>query len=93
MITKTMKLSDIKISDAFARTHVSERKLQKCRNYFEKFGKPDREIVVASDEILTDGYIMYLIYKENNIEELREAEKTGKEEVIEKVSPNIQVKI
>ena len=32
MITKTMKLSDIKISDAFARTHVSERKLQKCRN-------------------------------------------------------------
>ena len=70
MITKTMKLSDIKISDAFARTHVSERKLQKCRNYFEKFGKPDREIVVASDEILTDGYIMYLIYKENNIEEI-----------------------
>ena len=70
MITKTMKLSDIKISDAFARTHVSERKLRKCRNYFEKFGKPDREIVVASDEILTDGYIMYLIYKENNIEEI-----------------------
>ena len=65
MITKTMKLSDIKISDAFTRTHVSERKLQKCRDYFEKFGKPDREIVVASDEILTDGYIMYLIYKEN----------------------------
>ena len=70
MITKIMKLSDIKISDAFARTHVSERKLQKCRDYFEKFGKPDREIVVASDEILTDGYIMYLIYKENNIEEI-----------------------
>ena len=39
MITKTMKLSDIKISDAFARTHVSERKLQKCRDYFEEFEK------------------------------------------------------
>ena len=70
MVTKTMKLSDIKISDAFARTHVSERKLRKCRNYFEKFGKPDREIVVASDGILSDGYIMYLIYKENNIEDV-----------------------
>ena len=70
MITKTMKLSDIKISDAFARTHVSERKLQKCRDYFEKFEKADRDIVLSSNNILIDGYIMYLVYKENNIEEV-----------------------
>ena len=70
MITKTMKLSDIKISDAFARTHVSERKLQKCRNYFDVFGKADRDIVLSSNNILIDGYIMYLVYKENNIEEV-----------------------
>lgn len=70
MITKTMKLSDIKISDAFARTHVSERKLQKCRNYFDVFGKADRDIVLSSNNILIDGYIMYLVYKENNIAEV-----------------------
>ena len=70
MITKTMKLSDIKISDAFARTHVSERKLQKCRDYFNVFEKADRDIVLSSKDILIDGYIMYLVYKENNIEEV-----------------------
>ena len=78
MVTKTMKLSDIKISDDFARTHVSERKLRKCRNYFEKFGKPDREIVVASDGILSDGYIMYLIYKEKNIIRMKKSRKCNK---------------
>ena len=62
MITKTMKLSDIKISDAFARTHVSERKLQKCRDYFNVFEKADRDIVLSSKDILIDGYIMYLVY-------------------------------
>lgn len=70
MITKTIKLSDIKISDAFARTHVSERKLQKCRDYFDVFEKADRDIVLSSKDILIDGYIMYLVYKENNIEEV-----------------------
>ena len=75
MITKTMKLSDIKISDAFARTHVSERKLQKCRNYFDVFGKADRDIVLSSNNILIDGYIMYLVYKENNIEEVEVSRK------------------
>lgn len=70
MITKTIKLSDIKISDAFARTHVSERKLQKCRDYFNVFEKADRDIVLSSKDILIDGYIMYLVYKENNIEEV-----------------------
>ena len=57
-----MKLSDIKISDAFARTHVSERKLQKCRDYFDVFEKADRDIVLSSNNILIDGYIMYLVY-------------------------------
>ena len=70
MITKTMKLSDIKISDAIARTQVYKRKLQKCRNYFDVFGKADRDIVLSSNNILIDGYIMYLVYKENNIEEV-----------------------
>ena len=63
-----MKLADIKISEAFANSIPSEKKLNECRNNWNHWKRQDRYIVVNPDNILIDGYIMYLVLKENNVE-------------------------
>lgn len=67
---RRMKLSDIKISEAFANSIPSEEKLNACRNNWNQWNRQDRYIVVNSDNILIDGYIMYLVLKENDVEEV-----------------------
>ena len=66
---RKMKLSDIKISDAFANSIPSEEKLNDCRNNWNQWHRQDRYIVVNPDKVLIDGYIQYLVLKENNVEE------------------------
>ena len=66
---RRMKLSDIKISDAFASSIPSEKKLNECRNNWNQWHRQDRFIVVNPDNLLIDGYIQYLVLKENNVEE------------------------
>ena len=67
---RRMKLSDIKISEVFANSIPSEEKLNECRNNWNQWNRQDRYIVVNSDNVLIDGYIMYLVLKENNVEEV-----------------------
>ena len=67
---RTMKLVDIKISDAFANSVPSEKKLNECRNNWTQYNRQDRYIVVNPDNVLIDGYIQYLVLKENNVEEV-----------------------
>ncbi len=66
-----MKISDIKIQDDFKISIPSNRKLQKCREYFRKHGTIDREIVVNKNGYLIDGYIGYLVLLENGIEDVK----------------------
>ena len=66
---RRMKLSEIKISDAFANSIPSEEKLNECRNNWKQWNRQDRYIVINPDSVLIDGYIMYLVLKENGIEE------------------------
>lgn len=63
------KLSEIKIRDAFKETQPAEHKMEECRNYWNKNHKQDRYLVVNKDGYLIDGYVQYLILKENNIYE------------------------
>lgn len=65
---KTMLLSDIKVTSAFADSVPKEEKMNKCRNYWIAHNKQDRYLVVNQDGYLMDGYIQYLVLKENNIE-------------------------
>jgi hypothetical protein len=67
---KRMKLSDIKISESFALTVPKESKMDECRKNWEKTGQQDRYIVVNKDGVLIDGYIQYLILKENNVDDV-----------------------
>lgn len=64
----TMKLSDITIKKAFAQSIPSKNKLKKCEKYWNTFGKQDRYIVVNQNDILVDGYVMYLTLKKLGID-------------------------
>ena len=66
---RRMKLSDIKINKAFANSIPKENKMAECRDNWRKYHKQDRYVVINRDNFLIDGYIQYLILKENNIEE------------------------
>ena len=67
---RIMKLSDIKISEVFANSIPSEDKMNECRNNWNQLSRQDRYIVINPDNVLIDGYIMYLVLKENNVEEV-----------------------
>ena len=66
----TVRLSSIKIPASYAATIPSEEKMEKQRKKYEA-GKLDKRIVVNTDGFLIDGYIKYLILKENNIKETK----------------------
>lgn len=66
---KKIKLSEIVISSAFAASVPSEQKVQKYKSRFAKTGKQSRYLVLDNENVLVDGYIQYLILKENNVEE------------------------
>lgn len=66
---KKIKLSEIIITEAFANSHPSEGKVQKYRKEFAENGKQSKFLVVNKYNVLMDGYIQYLILKENEIEE------------------------
>ena len=63
-----MKLSDIKISSAFAETVPSEKKMKECRDNWNTFERQDRWIVVDQNGYLIDGYVMFLVLKENGVD-------------------------
>lgn len=63
-----MKLSEIKISNAFKEHEPSEKKMEKCRKKFRK-GKMDRQIVLDVNGYLIDGYVLYKVLEENNYSE------------------------
>lgn len=65
-----MKLSEIKISNAFALTTPKYDKLNACRNYWKENHGQDRDIVVNKNNVLIDGYIQYLVLKENGVDEV-----------------------
>jgi hypothetical protein len=63
-----MKLSEIKISNAFAETSPKKEKISKCYEHWKNTGTQDRFIIVDYNNVLVDGYIMYLVLKELGVE-------------------------
>lgn len=66
---KKIRILDIIITEAFANSRHSEEKVQKYRREFTKTGKQSKFLVINKYNVLIDGYIQYLILKENGIEE------------------------
>ena len=63
------KLSEIKITNAFKETTPNPEKVQRYRDYYEENGKQSKPILLDYNNVLKDGYIQYLILKENDVEE------------------------
>lgn len=63
-----MKLSEIKIPTSFEIGTPNASKYEKCENYYNKTGNQDRYIVVDENNVLVDGYIMYLVLKSHDVE-------------------------
>ena len=66
---KKIKLSEIKITNAFENTTPNTEKVQRCREYYKENQKQLKPILLDYNNVLRDGYIQYLILKENGIEE------------------------
>lgn len=64
---KEMNISDIRIKKSFMNTTPKDKKINKCRNFWNTWHMQDRNIVVDHNNELIDGYIQYLVLKENNI--------------------------
>lgn len=65
---KHMKLTDIKIKDSFLNSIPTEEKVNACRQHWDESHEQDRYIVVNHDNYLIDGYIQYLVLKENDVD-------------------------
>lgn len=66
---RRMKLSEIIISKNYASSVPSESKMNECRENWGKWNRQDRYIVVNHNNVLIDGYVQYLVLKENGVEE------------------------
>lgn len=67
---KTIKISEIKINDSFLNSEPSEEKVNKYRTQFTNSGKQSKYVILDKNNYLIDGYIQYLILKENGIEDV-----------------------
>ena len=65
---KRRKLNEIIIAESFANTEPNPNKVEACREYYRKNGVQEKPIVVNRTGVLIDGYIQYLVLKENNEE-------------------------
>lgn len=65
---RMMKLLEIKIKESFANTTPSEEKMKKCREFWRFYKKQDRYIVVDHNNVLIDGYVMFLTLMEHKEE-------------------------
>ena len=62
---KWVAISDIIIPDVFANTKPRQYKIDKIRNYYLEYGCVDKPVTVNGNNVLIDGYIRYLVLKEN----------------------------
>ena len=62
---KRIKLDKIYVTQAFVNTAPSPEKIERCREYYKKNSVQAKPIVISKNGALLDGYIQYLILKEN----------------------------
>lgn len=63
-----MNLSEIMISESFENSIPNISKYAKCDNCYNETGNQDRYIIVDENNVLVDGYIMYLVLKSHDVE-------------------------
>ena len=65
---ESIRLEEIKIKNYFLNTIPNENKLEKYRTYYKENGMQAKPIKLNRNGFLIDGYIQYIILKENKSE-------------------------
>ena len=69
-MTRAVNISQIRIKGSFKNSVPNDYKLAQCREYWSKHGFYLHDIIVNDKGYLVDGYIQYLVLKENNIKDV-----------------------
>ena len=69
-MTRVIKISEIRIKGSFENSNPNAYKLAQCREYWNQHRLYLHDIVVNQNGYLVDGYIQYLVLKENDIEDV-----------------------
>lgn len=64
-------LKDIIIPKSFQKSKPKFNKLYACQSFYESYGKMDRDIYIDENNVLVNGYIAYLVYKNLGIEKIK----------------------
>ena len=64
MVSKTVKVSDIRIPQAFAKTTPKQEKIQKFKDEYFLSGDFQKRILVTEQNLLVDGYARYVALQE-----------------------------
>lgn len=67
----TININKIKITDDFKNSNTSKKKIARKQEYFNKHKEFDSVICVNKNYVLIDGYITYLIAKNNNFKQVK----------------------
>lgn len=68
MVSKTVKVSDIRIPQAFAKTTPGKDKVKKFKHEYEVAHCFSKKILVTQENLLVDGYAKYIALKELEVE-------------------------
>lgn len=66
----TIKINNIIIPNKFLKSNPSKNKIQFIMEYYNKYNKLDKPIVINEENILVNNYIRYLVAKEKGLEEI-----------------------
>lgn len=70
LAVQEIKIEDIVIQDSFKSSPPSTYKIAKCYGCYRKNKVFDRDIIINKDNVLTDGYVAYLVAKMFDIKTL-----------------------
>ncbi len=62
-----MRTDELKVPEIYARSTVSEQKLNDIKEYVERYHQPIKPIIVDVDNGILDGYAQYIYNKETNV--------------------------
>ena len=69
MVSKTVKLNDIRIPQTFAKTTPKQEKIQKFMDEYRSNGDFQKHILLAAQNLLVDGYARFVALTELGEEE------------------------
>lgn len=69
-MNKKIDISKVVVPIEFMQTVPAAHKIDKVKEYYKSNGKLDKPIMLSKNNVLVDGYIRYIVAKENGLSEI-----------------------